>query len=191
MAQKVISINRAPFLTLWAAVVSQRLGFDEDEALSLGKAVAGLNAQAKGRRLGIFKPHEEKPHKAREKKRGEEFRIEVCGRPVPAKNTDDGIRAVKGAQVIQPDGVRRYLASKFGENLVAVRSAMRRLAKSYRPKELADFAFSLYERFRPSIPEDVKGWGAMGDLDLGLVKRLGKNDIPVRRRKPAPKERKV
>src|SRR5271157_19337 len=80
---------------LWAAVVAQRLGFDEDEALTLGKAVARLNAQAKGRRLGIFKPHEEKPKKAREKERGEEFWIEVCGRPVPAKNTDDGIRAVK------------------------------------------------------------------------------------------------
>src|SRR5262245_24241278 len=50
--------NRAPVLMLWAAVVAQRLGFDEDEALTLGKALAGLNAQAKGRRLGIFKPHE-------------------------------------------------------------------------------------------------------------------------------------
>ena len=70
---KTISINRAPVLTLWAAVdaqrlgfaadealtlwttvVPQRLGFDEDEALTLGKAVAGLNAEAKGRRLGSF-----------------------------------------------------------------------------------------------------------------------------------------
>src|SRR5580704_13745243 len=97
MPPKTISINRAPVLTLWAAVVAQRLGFDEDEALTLGKAVAGLNAQAKGRRLGIFKPHEEKAKKAREKERGEQFLIEVCGRPVPATNTDDGIRAVRGA----------------------------------------------------------------------------------------------
>jgi hypothetical protein len=52
-----------PVLTLWAAVVARRLGFAEDEALTLGKAVAGLNAQAKGRRLGIFKPHEEKAKK--------------------------------------------------------------------------------------------------------------------------------
>ena len=55
-----ISINRAPVLTLWAAVVAQRLGFRWDGSLSLGKALAGLNAQSKGRRLGIFKPHEEK-----------------------------------------------------------------------------------------------------------------------------------
>ncbi len=89
-----ISINRAPVMTLWAAVVAQRLGFNWEEALSLGKAVAGLNAQAKGRRLGIFKPQEAKAKAAREKERGEKFWVELCGRPVPAKNTDEGIRAV-------------------------------------------------------------------------------------------------
>jgi hypothetical protein len=85
------SFSEGTAATLWAAVVAQRLGFGEDEALTLGKALAELNAQAKGRRLGIFKPGEEKPKKAREKERGEEFWIEICGRPVPAMNT--GIRA--------------------------------------------------------------------------------------------------
>jgi len=169
MPSHTISINRAPVLTLWAAVVAQRLGFNEDEALSLGKALAGLTAQTKGRRLGIFKPQE-----ARKKERGEEFWIELCGRPVPAKNTEDGIRANKGAQVISPDSVRRYLESKFGENLGAARSAMQRLAKSFSPRVLADRAFGLYERFRPAIPEGVKGWGAKGDLDLGVIEGLGK-----------------
>ena len=56
---KTISSNRASVLTLWAAVVAQRLGFAENEALTLGKAVVGLNARAQGRRLGTFKPHEE------------------------------------------------------------------------------------------------------------------------------------
>ncbi len=36
MAKDVILINRAPVLTLWAAVVAQRLGFDHDAALTLG-----------------------------------------------------------------------------------------------------------------------------------------------------------
>src|SRR4051794_17609724 len=103
MAKKTLSINRAPVLPLWAAVVAQRLGFGRDEALTLGRAVAGLNAQAKGRRLGIFKPHEEKATKARQKERDERFFIEVCGRPVPARNTDEGIRAVQGKHVIEPD----------------------------------------------------------------------------------------
>jgi hypothetical protein len=44
MTTRTISINRAPVLTLWAAVVAQRLGCDEDESLSLAKAGAGLHA---------------------------------------------------------------------------------------------------------------------------------------------------
>jgi hypothetical protein len=82
----------------------------------LGKAVAGLNAQAKGRKLGVFKPHEEKAKKAREKEPGERFWIEVLRRPVPATNTDDGIRAVRGGKPLDPDSVRRYLGDKFGDD---------------------------------------------------------------------------
>ena len=107
-----------------------------DEALSLGKAVAGLNALSKGRKLGVLKPHEEKAKKAREKERGERFFIEVLGRPVPATNTDDGIRAMRGRNPIDPDSVRRYLSDKFGDDLKAVRSAMQKLAKAYRPQAL-------------------------------------------------------
>jgi hypothetical protein len=169
---RTISINRAPVLTLWAAVVAQRLGFDEDETLTLGKAVSGLNAQAKGRRLGIFEPHEEKLTKAREKERGERLLIEMCGRAVPATNTDDGIRAVRGTKPIDPDSVQSYLEDKFGENLAVARKAMKNLARAYKPKELAEEAYSLYERFRPPIPAGKQGWGAEGDLDLGLIEGL-------------------
>ncbi|MGA8224234.1 MAG: hypothetical protein WB780_21485, partial [Candidatus Acidiferrales bacterium] len=90
MTDHAILINRAPVLTLWAATVAERLGFDHDEALSLGKAVAGLNAQSKGRRLGIYKPVPQELKKARAQKRGEEFAIEICGRAVPAINTPEG-----------------------------------------------------------------------------------------------------
>jgi hypothetical protein len=174
MPQKTLSINRAPVLTLWAAVVAQRLGFDEDEALTLGKALAGLNAQAKGRRLGIFKPHEEKATKAREKERGERLWIEILSRPVPATDTDDGLRAVRGKKPIDPDSVRRYLSDKFGDDLKQVRSALKKLTQAYKPRELAVRAYPLYERFRPAIPEGVRGWGAKGDLDLDRIGRLAK-----------------
>jgi hypothetical protein len=39
-----VMVNRAPVLTLWAAVVAEVLGFEHDEALTLGLAVTGLNA---------------------------------------------------------------------------------------------------------------------------------------------------
>lgn len=154
--------------------MAERLGFDEDEALTLGKAVAGLNAQAKGRRLGIFKPNEGKAREARDKGPGERLWIEVCGRPVPAVNTEDGIRAVRGRKPIDPGGVRRYLDDKFGDRLKAVRSAMQKISRAFKPKELAEQAYPLYERFRPAIPEGKKGWGAKGDLDLELIGQLAK-----------------
>jgi hypothetical protein len=84
MPEIKILINRAPVLTLWAAVVAERLGFKPDEALSLGRALAGLNAQSKGRRLGIFKPSPKELKRVREQKRGEEFRVDLLYPPCAA-----------------------------------------------------------------------------------------------------------
>ena len=172
MTDHNILINRAPVLTLWATTVAERLGFDRDEALTLGKAVAGLTAQSKGRRLGIFKPVPQEIKKARARKRGEEFLIEICGRSVPAVNTPDGVRAVIKDKPIEPESVERYLESKFGESLEPARAAMQELAKAFRTEELSSNAFSLYERFRPSIPEGVTGWGAKGALDIDRIRSL-------------------
>jgi hypothetical protein len=165
-----ILINRAPVLTLWATTVAERLGFDQDEALSLGKAVAGLNAQSKSQRLGIFTPVPQEVKKARARKRGEEFFVEICGRQVPAISTADGVRAVIKNQSIEAKGVERYLENKFGESLGNARAAMRDLAKSFRPEQLLKNGFSLYEQFRPSIPEGVRGWGAKGNLDIDRIR---------------------
>jgi hypothetical protein len=52
--------------------------------------------------------------------------------------------------------------------------AVQKLAKAYRAQELAHDAYPLYERFRPDIPAGKKGWGAKGDLDLGLIGWLAK-----------------
>jgi len=41
MAESTVSVNRTAVLTLWAVVVAERLGFHAEEALSLGRAVAG------------------------------------------------------------------------------------------------------------------------------------------------------
>ena len=51
-----VVVNRAPVLTLWAAVVAEVLGFEHDEALTLGRAVSGLIAYSKGVSLGLFQP---------------------------------------------------------------------------------------------------------------------------------------
>ncbi len=172
MTGNKILINRAPVLTLWAAVVAERLGFKHDEALSLGKALAGLNAQSKGQRLGIFKPTPKELKKVRKRERGEEFRVDLLGRAIPAVNTQSGVRAVADSKPIEPEGVERYLQSKFGDALPAARQAMTQLANAHKPDDLAQRAFGLYEQFRPVIPEGVRGWGAKGELDLARIRAL-------------------
>jgi hypothetical protein len=171
--REIVSVNRAPVLTLWAAVVAERLGYDRDAALSLGKALAGLNAQSKGRRLGIYKAPEivegAPPRKPRPK---EALWVELLGRQIPATTTEKGIRAVEGDRPINPQGVEHYLEGKFGDALASVRQAMEELARAFKPLELARLAFSLYERFRPTVPEGVRGWGARGELDLDRIREL-------------------
>jgi hypothetical protein len=171
-----VEINRAPVLTLWAAVVGERMGLDADAALSVGRAVAGLNAQSKGRRLGLFQPKD-----AGKKPAGERFAVAMCGRAVPVAVTPDGLRAVSGGKPVEPEAVESYLDAKFGDALPTVRSAMKRLATSYAPAELAEVAYPLYESFRPSVPAGKKGWGAKGVLDLGLLGQLRRNKGKSRR----------
>jgi len=164
------TINRAPVLTLWAAVVAERLGFDRDEALTLGRAVSGLTAYRKGVRLGLFEP---KPKDVAEKrkrlKEGERLVVVLLGCPVPVVKTEDGIRALAKDKPDAPASVERYLAGKFGEHLDAARTAMTALARSLPPADLAGAAFRLYEKFRPAIPAGEAGWGAKGVLDLKRI----------------------
>lgn len=175
MTSKPIMINRAPVMTLWAAVVAERLGYDEQAALTLGKSVAGMNAQAKGQRLGIYEESQEEKSEARPKKEkapGEETFVSLLGRSVPAVYTKDGLRALDKDKPADPRSVRRYLEQKFGENLGDARTAMQDLAGSMSEDELSRKAYALYEAFRPQIPEGKRGWGAAGELDLEKIKSL-------------------
>ena len=176
-----IKINRAPVLTLWGVIVAERLGYNHDEALTLGKAVAGLTAQSKGQRLGIYTPAEaeldaKSAKKTKERKIGEAIMVEVVGRRVPAVKTKLGLRATASGEEIKPESVERYLEKKFGAELAEVRNTLEALAQSYSPQELERHAFALYEQFRPGVPEGVRGWGATGDLDLERMRKLAKKE---------------
>jgi hypothetical protein len=170
---RTISINRAPVLTLWAAVVAERLGFEWEEALTLGRAVAGLNAYSKGVRLGLFTPS---PPEVREKRKAlrpkETITVDLLSRAVPAVHTKQGLRALAKDKPVDPESVERNLFTKFGEGYDDALGAMRLLAKSRTPKALAAEGFHLYERFRPSVPAGTRGWGAKGTLDLAAIGKL-------------------
>jgi hypothetical protein len=174
-SRKSIQINRAPVLTLWAAVVAERLGHHHDAALTYGRTVAGLNAASKARGLGLAEP-EKKTKTSRKAPRAEGKKIEVTllGRNFQAVETEEGWRALAGARAVTPESVERYLESKFGDDLAAVEKVMIALARSRPPRRLADEAYALYERFRPAVPRSVRGWGALGELDLELIRSLAK-----------------
>ena len=97
-----IKINRAPVLTLWAAMVAERLGFDRPTALTLGQAVAGLSAYAKGVSLGIIEP---KPDLVREQSERLAEGELVCIFPEGALTRDGNIGTFKS-------GVEKILARR-------------------------------------------------------------------------------
>ncbi|MGE3541304.1 MAG: hypothetical protein AB7N91_28200 [Candidatus Tectimicrobiota bacterium] len=171
--QATLQINRAPVLTLWGAVVAERLGFTWEEALTLGRAVAGLNAYAKGRSLGLFTPTAPEVKAQRQTQREKEpLLVDLLQRAVPVRATPAGLRALSKEQPIDPASVQRYLHSKFGPALDDAYKAMHHLAASRSPDVLAAEAYALYERFRPAIPAGTRGWGASGPLHLAAIHQL-------------------
>jgi len=176
MAKRKVKINRAPVLTLWATIVAERLGYDHDTALTLGKAVAGLNAQSKGRRLGLFDEAKRSDDQSEPKAQRpeEQVMITLLGRPIPAVHTAQGVRATVKGKPIDPSSVQRYLELKFGEDLDDVQSALKVLVGAYQGERLTAQAYALYEKFRPKVPGGEKGWGAKGELNLDYIRSLAK-----------------
>lgn len=153
--------------------MAQRLGFKRDEALTFGRAVAGMNAYAKGKSLGIFEPSKKKIAEARKQtEAGKVIKVRLLNRAIPAKRCKGGLRAVSKGKPVDPDSVQRYLEGKFGDALGDARTAMARLARAYAPKDLAAGAYGLYVQFRPDIPGGRKGWGAKGRLSLQKIARM-------------------
>lgn len=171
MPRATLEINRAPVLTLWAAVVAERLGHARDEALTLGRAVAGMNAQSKAVHLGLREPATPGA-KPKRPAAGERDVVHLLGRAIPVVRTPRGVRAAKAGKPDSSEAVERYLAGKFGDALDDARAAMTALAAAFPPAELAANAFTLYERFRPTIPAGTRGWGAKGVLDLAALAKL-------------------
>jgi hypothetical protein len=103
---------------------------------------------------------------------GERLHVDLLGRAVPVVRTADGVRVVSKGKPGDPGQVERYLASKFKGRPEQARQATAELAAGYSPHELPWRGFPLYESFRPSVPAGERGWGAMGELDLGAIRAL-------------------
>jgi hypothetical protein len=173
-AMSIIKVNRAPVLTLWAAVVAERLGHPPETALSLASAVAGTAARAKARRLGIAEEKDQVKDRAEAAPRPAEGTARLLGRTIRLTHDKDGVVLAEGGGKAAPAGpVQAYVAKAFGGHLAEVRKAMEDLAARYDPEELNRVGFRLYEHFRPEVPPDVRGWGAKGMLDLEKISSAG------------------
>jgi hypothetical protein len=131
--------------------------------------VAGYTAQAKGQTLGLYHPKEPEERPSGEGESDLVF-VNLMGRALPALRTSGGVRAAEKGKPADPESVRRYLASKFGEHLGAAERALRELAAAFPPETLDGKAYGLYERFRPQVPRGKPGWGVAGELDLDRVR---------------------
>lgn len=166
-----IVVNRAPVLTLWAAVVAEQLGHPQDTALTLGRSVAGSAARVKARAIGredrqsdrdadtprLAEVHVTKP-------------VMLLGKTIRLlPNADGELRAADGDEPADPAAVERYLSKAFGDNLADVRAAMGELAGRYEPAELNRVGFRLYEKFRPEVPPGNEGWAKKAALDVGKI----------------------
>jgi hypothetical protein len=166
-----VIVNRAPVLTLWAAVVAEHLGHPADTASTLGRAVACSAARVKARNIGR---EERTPDRDADTPRLREERVTapvlLLGKTIRLlPNADGELRAADDDQPADPVGVEHYLVQAFGDHLAEVRAAMEELAGRYDPRELNRIGFRLYEKFRPEIPHGNEGWGKKAELDVGKI----------------------
>jgi hypothetical protein len=135
-----IRINRAPVLTLWAAVVAERLGYDSDAAITLGRVVAGTSARIKARAIGL--EAEKESEDVREVARREEARraraapriVYLLGRDIAVVEGSKGLRAAEDGKPASAASARAYVEKAFGSHLAEAKAAMRRLAESVPPE---------------------------------------------------------
>lgn len=157
-----IRVNRAPVLTLWAAVVAERLGHDPELAITLGRAVAASSARVKARAIGLENKEGDEDaqrDRAGQRRRAQARTVRLLGRDVPVGEGEGSLRALDQDRPSLIGPARAYVERAFGEHLPVVRQAMEGLAASIPPDELNRVGFHLYERFRPDVAAGAKGWG--------------------------------
>ena len=162
-----LRINRAPVLTLWAAVVAERLGFAvgggahtgtrrrRTQRLRQGQSPRSLHAHA-ARRPGAA------PGAARE---GDA----EGGAPAPGRAGDAyrrGLRALSKEKPIDPATVQRYLTSKFGaaldEGLRGDAAAGHFTSASRTGGRGVIISTNSSDRL---FPRARRGWGATGHIE--------------------------
>ena len=190
-----VVINRSPVMILWAASCAHvGAGYDWSESLSLGSACASMFARAKGASLGLYSSGP--PSASRDSASGTSTVVMLLGKETPARRTEHGLRGLSppkqrpdDLELVEPAAVFRYLSANFGSAFGASWEAMCMLATAVTPPLLmADgnrLGFTIYARFRPSVPPGLQGWGQQGRLELKALEQLCHDYGPQRIPQPA------
>ena len=174
-----IQINRAPVLTLWAAVVAERLGFDRPPPsrwarpwrASVPTPRACRSASSSRGPTWCASAATSSPRVSASMSTCSAVRCRWCGRR-------DGLRAVSKGKPGNPAQIEKYLAGKFGERLDDARQAMAELAAAYEPADLYRRGFRLYEQFRPAVPHWRVGLGCEGRAGSGKGSEVNGGLVP-------------
>jgi hypothetical protein len=148
----MIEVGPRPVLILWGTIVAEHLGFDRDEALTLGRALASLGGRTTDPVPEIMTPAEIAEIRATLRP-GQTIDVALFDRVLCMTKEPDGLRAVVKNRLIDPVAVERYLGEQFGDHIDSVAGAMISLAETLPPPQLMEWALELYERFRPEANE--------------------------------------
>ncbi|KAL3921590.1 MAG: hypothetical protein SGPRY_004854 [Prymnesium sp.] len=197
----VVIVNRSPVMILWCAAVAQSaLGMDWSAALSLASAAAALFARSKGHRLGLYSEGRKRVASGPETicLLGEEVPVLTTSHGLRGLSVPyNGGSEEETMSPVSPTSVQRSLSSAFGEHFGAAWHAMLQLASALPATALMDqrgkLAYDLYAecvrwnfilvvqttdsqlpvcRFRPNVPDGLKGWGHPGRLSLTQIGQI-------------------
>ncbi|KAG7449117.1 uncharacterized protein BT62DRAFT_1002659 [Guyanagaster necrorhizus] len=171
LLKKSTIINRAPLMTAWAMIVSERLGFRREEALSIASVYTEMNALSKGVSLGIYQDGKQKGLDAI--KGGSQPYVELMGRRMYVllplyQSQSNQWRALLNGKPAQPSYPFSYISRSFRQTTPHIIGALRLLAESFAPKELNNKGWALYAEFRPS----VNGWGERSEVKCETILSL-------------------
>lgn len=123
-------VNRAPVMTAWATVVSERLGFERAEALSIAHCYVSHASTARGVSLGIL-PTSERV-KVSNQTGPSQPHFELMGVKIPVIKVEESKwRGISGGEVVGPERAFNYIRKSMFQTLPLVVGALTLLADSY------------------------------------------------------------
>ncbi|KDN40870.1 hypothetical protein K437DRAFT_258488 [Tilletiaria anomala UBC 951] len=157
---KYVLVNRAPVMTAWATVILEKLGFQTDEALSLGgwpmllclvstslthfapyldnlfcsctaHCYVNATSTARGVSIGVL-PASAAKEKESQRVGTNQPHFELMGLRIPVMQLQNGAyRGISKGEVVGPDKAWNYLRNSMYQTLPIVMGALNLLADSY------------------------------------------------------------